>query len=272
MWPWGHAAAGYLLYTLWARRRFHRPPAGAATLALAVGTQFPDLVDKPLAWTFGISPSGRAGAHSLLIAIPLLLMLWVGLPDRHRRSLWGAFAAGTIVASDGGQHRNGIVGETDATPTALSNLEEWRALALGNHGLLLIGSLTNTLDAETIQSAHILTATLEAALNHLKGRQQLAAQEDRLESQTRRIERLDRIARLTQQVEAAITDASTPGEIEKEICDRLANSGPYAFAWIGEYDEHRGLFDRHLRTEVVQPLVPVVDLVHLVDRDDRRDI
>jgi len=150
--------------------------------------------------------------------------------------LWGAFAAGTIVASDGGQHRNGIVGETDATPTALSNLEEWRALALGNHGLLLIGSLTNTLDAETIQSAHILAATLEAALNHLKGRQQLAAQEDRLESQTRRIERLDRIARLTQQVEAAITDASTPGEIERAICDRLANSGPYALAWIGGLD------------------------------------
>lgn len=97
MWPWGHAAAGYLLYTLWARRRFQRPPAGAATLALAVGTQFPDLVDKPLAWTFGISPSGRAGAHSLLIAIPLLLILWVGLRDRHRRSLWGAFAAGYMV-------------------------------------------------------------------------------------------------------------------------------------------------------------------------------
>jgi PAS domain S-box-containing protein len=150
--------------------------------------------------------------------------------------LWDAFAAGTIVASDGGQQQSGIVGKTDAAPEALSDLEEWRALALGNHGLLLIGSLTNTLDSETIQSAHILAATLEAALNHLKGRQQLAAQKDRLESQTQRIERLDRIARLTQQVEAAITDASTPGEIEQAICDRLANSGPYALAWIGGLD------------------------------------
>lgn len=97
MWPWGHAAVGYLLYTLWTRRRFHRPPAAAATLVLAIGTQFPDLVDKPLAWTLGISPSGRAGAHSLLIAVPILVMLWVGLPDRHRRSLWGAFAAGYLV-------------------------------------------------------------------------------------------------------------------------------------------------------------------------------
>lgn len=97
MWPWGHAAAGYLLYTLWSRRRFYRPPAAGATLALAIGTQFPDLVDKPLAWTFGISPSGRAGAHSLLITVPILALLWVGLPNRHRRPLWGAFAAGYLV-------------------------------------------------------------------------------------------------------------------------------------------------------------------------------
>jgi hypothetical protein len=97
MWPWGHAAAGYLVYTLWVRSRFRHPPAGPATLALAVGTQFPDLVDKPLAWTLGVSPSGRAGAHSLLVAAPILAALWVGLPDRYRRGLWGAFAAGYLV-------------------------------------------------------------------------------------------------------------------------------------------------------------------------------
>jgi hypothetical protein len=97
MWPWGHAAAGYLLYALWVRSRYRRAPAGPATLALAVGTQFPDLVDKPLAWTLGVSPSGRAGAHSLLVAVPILAVLWVGLSERRRRRLWGGFAAGYLV-------------------------------------------------------------------------------------------------------------------------------------------------------------------------------
>ena len=37
MWPWGHAAAGYLLYTVWCRGRYGRQPLAPATLALAVG-------------------------------------------------------------------------------------------------------------------------------------------------------------------------------------------------------------------------------------------
>lgn len=44
-----------------------------------VGSQFPDLVDKPLAHYFGVIPSGRVFMHSLPIALPfLLLVLWYG--------------------------------------------------------------------------------------------------------------------------------------------------------------------------------------------------
>jgi PAS domain S-box-containing protein len=150
--------------------------------------------------------------------------------------LWDGFATGTNVASDGGRQRSEFVGDGEKLPAALSDLKQWRALTLGNHGLLLVGSPTSTLDAETVQSAHVLAATLEAALNHLQGQQQLAAQQDELQSQTRRIERLDRIADLTHQVETAITDASMPGEIEQAVCDRLANSGLFDLAWIGGLD------------------------------------
>jgi hypothetical protein len=67
MLPWGHAAVGYLCYTLYARLRHQRRPLGVTGIALAIGTQFPDLIDKPLAWTFGILPSGRSLGHSLLV-------------------------------------------------------------------------------------------------------------------------------------------------------------------------------------------------------------
>ena len=147
--------------------------------------------------------------------------------------LWEGFASGTVVAADGGRDEPGLVGADDAPPAALADLADWRAIALGNHGILLVGSPEESLGSETIQAAHVLAATLEAALNHLQGRQRLAAQQEQLQTQTERAERLDRIARLTQQVEAAITDASTPEQVERAVCDRLAGSGPYDLAWIG---------------------------------------
>ncbi|WP_159903201.1 PAS domain S-box protein [Salinirussus salinus] len=148
--------------------------------------------------------------------------------------LWEGFATGTVVAPDGGDSEPGLVGDGEtATPAELSDLAGWRALALGNHGVLLVGSPDRALGSKTIQAAHVLAATLEAALNHLEGQQRLEAQQEQLRTQTERAERLDRIARLTQQVEAAITDASTPSEVERAVCRRLAGSGPYDLAWVG---------------------------------------
>lgn len=72
MWPWEHAAFGYLLYSLFARLRGNRPRGTAAVLALLVATQFPDLLDKPLAWVVHVLPAGRSLGHSLLFAVPLL--------------------------------------------------------------------------------------------------------------------------------------------------------------------------------------------------------
>jgi hypothetical protein len=47
--------------------------------ALLIGTQLPDLIDKPLAFWFAIFPEGRALAHSLLFAVPLwVCVLLVG--------------------------------------------------------------------------------------------------------------------------------------------------------------------------------------------------
>ena len=103
MWPWGHAAVGYLLCSLWIRWQDGRAPTAGFVLPLAVGTQFPDLLDKPLAWTFGVLPSGRAGAHSLLVAVPLLAFLWWRFSSPTERRAWAGFALGYLVhlATDG---------------------------------------------------------------------------------------------------------------------------------------------------------------------------
>jgi hypothetical protein len=84
MWPWGHAAVGFLLYVAYRRYRDGRPPTGPATLVVLFGTQLPDLVDKPLAWTFAVLPTGRSLAHSWLVALLVLGVAWVVLSERQR--------------------------------------------------------------------------------------------------------------------------------------------------------------------------------------------
>jgi PAS domain S-box-containing protein len=147
--------------------------------------------------------------------------------------LWESFATGTVVTSDDGRSDDRPRTAADAEPQQLDDLREWHAIALGNHGVLLVGAPEQPLGPETIQAAHVLAATLEAALNHLQGQKQLAEQEEQLRTQAERANRLDRIARLSQQVEAAITDASNPREVQQAVCDRLVTSGSYDVAWIG---------------------------------------
>jgi membrane-bound metal-dependent hydrolase YbcI (DUF457 family) len=96
MWPWGHLAVGYLLYSAFVHLRYRRAPDGFAAIALAFGTQFPDLVDKPLAWSLGVIPNGRSLTHSLVTAT--LIVAVVGLLARRRGygSIATAFAVGYL--------------------------------------------------------------------------------------------------------------------------------------------------------------------------------
>jgi len=96
MLPWGHLAVGYLVYSLVIRLRHRQAPAGPAVIALAVGTQGSDLIDKPLSWTFGILPSGRSLGHSLLFAVLLGAVVWTLVKRYNRRPAAIAFVIGYL--------------------------------------------------------------------------------------------------------------------------------------------------------------------------------
>jgi membrane-bound metal-dependent hydrolase YbcI (DUF457 family) len=96
MWPWGHAAVGYLLYTAYRRSRFDLRPHGVPVVALAAGTQLPDLIDKPLAWQFAVLPNGRSFGHSLLVAAALLVVLWAVAERLDARESAAAFGVGYV--------------------------------------------------------------------------------------------------------------------------------------------------------------------------------
>lgn len=104
MLPWGHAAVGYLLYSSWQRLGRGRTPTWPGVPALLVGTQAPDLIDKPLAWSVALLPSGRSLAHSLLV-LGALTLLALALRERVDEDWRTVTAAGLLgwglhVASD----------------------------------------------------------------------------------------------------------------------------------------------------------------------------
>jgi len=75
--PLEHFLLAALPLSAYAAVRYRRPPRGHTLLLILLATQLPDLVDKPLAWTFGVLPSGRMFAHSLVISVPLLSLACV---------------------------------------------------------------------------------------------------------------------------------------------------------------------------------------------------
>ena len=94
MWPWGHLAVGYICYATCTRYAHDRHPGGIPVVLLALATQLPDLIDKPLAYSLGALPEGRSLAHSILIAVPLGLL---ALEFARRETGWRA-RSGVAVA------------------------------------------------------------------------------------------------------------------------------------------------------------------------------
>lgn len=93
MWPWGHLALGYLCYSAVARTTDWRIGDREAVV-LAVATQFPDLIDKTLAWVFDVFASGYAAGHSVFVAVPVGVTVVVVALARRRVALGVAFAFG----------------------------------------------------------------------------------------------------------------------------------------------------------------------------------
>jgi len=110
MLPWGHLAVGYLVYTVLVRVRGQRAPAGVPTLVLALGTQLPDLVDKPLNWWFGIF-DGRGIGHSLFAVTAVCLLVAFAAYWANRLDTAGALSVGLYTHLLGDSYQALLSGE-----------------------------------------------------------------------------------------------------------------------------------------------------------------
>ncbi|QCS43246.1 metal-dependent hydrolase [Natrinema versiforme] len=96
MWPWEHLAFAYVLYSLTTNVVFRRSPSAGETIAIAVGSQFPDLLDKPLAWTIGITETGYSVGHSIFVAPFICLAAYAVAARLGNRTLASAFSVALV--------------------------------------------------------------------------------------------------------------------------------------------------------------------------------
>lgn len=97
MWPWEHLAIGYLCYSLFLRITARERPRSADVVAVALGSQFPDLIDKPLGWGTTLLPSGTTLAHSLLVAVPVAIVVIIVAQLLGRFSVGFGFSVAYLV-------------------------------------------------------------------------------------------------------------------------------------------------------------------------------
>jgi len=141
VWPWGHLAFAYLLHSVYVHLRYWRRPLWPGVVLVAVGSQMPDLIDKPLAWTVNILPNGRSLGHSLLFGT-IIVIVAVALLRRYDLEGW-PFALGYYSHLLGDSIRDLLSGEFHDLAFLL-----WPFVELESEGGPPVGIIQYLLDAQ----------------------------------------------------------------------------------------------------------------------------
>lgn len=144
-------------------------------------------------------------------------------PDGFKERTWQVFI------SDDKEVDNDLPPAVDSGPTA-SPIQSEAIVPLGRHGIIYAGSRqSNTFDATTVDLAETVAATVETALDR-------AAADQQLEAQNTKLTRLNQINTIIREIDQGLVQADTREEIDRIVCDRLAASDRFEFAWIGEIE------------------------------------
>ncbi|MFC7080700.1 PAS domain S-box protein [Halorussus caseinilyticus] len=101
---------------------------------------------------------------------------------------------------------------------------------MGDHGILVVGSReAGEFDHRTRQLVELLAANAEAAYDRVAREEQLAGHREQLTA-------LNNLNAVVRDINEALVQQSTRGEVEQVVCDRLSESDSYEFAWFGEVD------------------------------------
>lgn len=126
--------------------------------------------------------------------------------------------------------------QTDASE-ADTSLRSVVVLPLGKYGVFVTGQTTADAFSDTdIDLAQTLTANARAALDRVDRERTVRERSAALEEKNETLERMNRINEVVRELTQTLTRATSREEIEQAVCDILANSDTYRFAWIGDVD------------------------------------
>ncbi|ADB60756.1 hypothetical protein Htur_1871 [Haloterrigena turkmenica DSM 5511] len=97
MWPWEHAIVAYLAYSTFCHAIYRDSPSGLEAIAVVFASVFPDLVDKLLAWEFGVFDAGYAIGHSVFAAVPISIGIGLAARSVGRSRAGIAFGLGYLL-------------------------------------------------------------------------------------------------------------------------------------------------------------------------------
>ena len=101
---------------------------------------------------------------------------------------------------------------------------------LGRHGVICVGSVdAETFDGRLLDLLKMVVSTIETVWDR-------AESEAELERRNEELTQLDRLNSLIREIDQALVGADTREEIDEAVCERLADSDLYEFAWVGEHD------------------------------------
>ncbi|QLG51241.1 bacterio-opsin activator domain-containing protein [Natrinema halophilum] len=167
--------------------------------------------------------------------------------DRGEGLVWDVFSEGESVyyedvtredseGVDSARADGEAVDGVEATAGAVSRCE--LIVPLGTHGVLVAGTGdVDGFDETMTELVHILAANTEAALDRAE-REQLLRDHDRtLTQQNEELTRLNHTNEIVREINHGVAQASTREAIEETVCERLADTDRYRFAWIAASDD-----------------------------------
>ncbi|MFP8956770.1 metal-dependent hydrolase [Natrialbaceae archaeon A-CW3] len=95
--PWEHVIVGYIGYSAFTHVVYRDSPTTGETVVVVFASVLPDLIDKPLAWEFGVFPSGYALGHSIFFAVPLSVAVGWYTRQRNQPRIGWAFGIGYLL-------------------------------------------------------------------------------------------------------------------------------------------------------------------------------
>ncbi|ELY56684.1 bacterio-opsin activator domain-containing protein [Natronolimnohabitans innermongolicus] len=187
-----------------------------------------EILDVPIAAAYAFNPTEAALEHAASTRESRELVDPEMDFDQGEGHVWEVFSEGESA------YYEDVTRDAEAKTLSRSEL----IVPLGTHGVLVAGTEdVDGFDETMTELLHILAANTEAALDRAE-REQLLREHDRtLTQQNEELTRLNHTNEIVREINHGVAQASTRSEIETTVCERLADTERYRFAWIASSDD-----------------------------------